>query len=85
MVTTAWKPSQAPPTKDPTAIIHWLTGELNNLAQVLNRYDRLQFIPLTVAPPKPSEGLVVFADGVEWDPGSGAGLYQYVGGSWIAL
>jgi hypothetical protein len=40
---------------------------------------------LNVAPTKPREGLVVYADGTNWNPGSGAGLYEYVGGAWRRL
>jgi hypothetical protein len=27
--------------------------------------------------------MIVYADGTNWDPGSGAGTYQYVGGAWV--
>jgi len=37
------------------------------------------------APPKPREGMFAFADGTDWDPGSGRGLYQYVNTSWVKL
>ncbi|MCK9361691.1 hypothetical protein M0Q28_05740 [Patescibacteria group bacterium] len=37
------------------------------------------------APDNPSEGLLAYADGVNWDPGgssSGAGIYFYTSGAW---
>jgi len=37
------------------------------------------------APSNPQEGMVVWADGTNWNPGSGAGLYEYRGGSWQKL
>src|SRR6187399_2158606 len=37
------------------------------------------------APVKPREGLLVYADGVNWNPGSGPGYYSYVGGSWVFM
>jgi hypothetical protein len=38
-----------------------------------------------VAPAKPREAMLRFADGTDWDPGSGRGLYQYVSGAWVKL
>lgn len=37
------------------------------------------------APTKPRNGMTVLADGTKWDPGSGAGVYTYYGGSWHKL
>lgn len=45
----------------------------------------IQFKVLHVEPARPREGLVVYADGTDWDPGSGKGLYQYDGSAWVAL
>ena len=38
-----------------------------------------------VVPSRPQEGMVINADGTDWNPGSGAGLYEYVGGAWNKL
>lgn len=37
------------------------------------------------APARPVTGLTVLADGTNWNPGSGAGVYTYYGGSWNKL
>jgi hypothetical protein len=42
------------------------------------------FYPRTTAP-SGTEGLVAFANGTDWNPGSGAGLYEYRGGAWNKL
>lgn len=42
-------------------------------------------VPQAVEPAKRFEGLVANADGTNWNPGSGAGLYEYKGGSWSKL
>lgn len=35
------------------------------------------------APSSPKTGTIAYADGTNWDPGSGAGYYYYtVGGTW---
>ena len=38
-----------------------------------------------VAPPKLYEPMIRIADGTSWDPGSGAGIYIYLGGAWTIL
>ena len=43
------------------------------------------FVPLNVAPPKPREGMIRFADGTNWNPGSGEGIYAFYGSSWKKL
>lgn len=48
---------------------------------IMNGYLEVQH----VEPEKNREGRVVFADGVDWNPGSGAGLYEYRGGTWVKL
>ena len=44
-----------------------------------------QFDVLHVEPSKPRQGLLVFADGTDWDPGSGEGLYEYLSTGWSKL
>lgn len=38
-----------------------------------------------VAPPKPRDGDIRYADGTEWNPGSGVGVYYYNGSAWVKL
>lgn len=38
-----------------------------------------------VAPAKPREGMLVVADGTNWNPGSGKGAYEYLNGAWHKL
>lgn len=40
-------------------------------------FDRISLNPLSVVPAKPRTGVIVYADGVNWDPGSGEGLYRF--------
>jgi hypothetical protein len=37
------------------------------------------------APNKLKTGMTVLADGTDWNPGSGAGVYTYYGGAWHKL
>lgn len=36
-------------------------------------------------PLRPKEGVVYYADGVNWDPGQGEGLYFYIGLGWSIM
>jgi hypothetical protein len=38
-----------------------------------------------VVPPRTVEGSIRVADGVGWNPGAGAGLYEYRSGTWNKL
>lgn len=64
-----------------------LQGELERIAGTLGQPE-VQFLVLKTyhaAPAKPQEGQVVLADGTDWDPGSGAGVYCYYGAAWNRL
>lgn len=38
-----------------------------------------------VEPDKKAEGMLRYADGTDWNPGSGAGVYQFRGSSWVFI
>lgn len=63
----------------------WLYDELQRIATEMYKPTGLIFGTLFVAPTKPQEGEVASADGTQWNPGSGAGLYQYRAGAWHYL
>lgn len=62
--------------------------ELYKIAQVLLALElpSIIFVPQATAPTRPQEGMIVNADGTNWNPASaGAGLHEYVGGVWKKL
>ena len=62
-----------------------LREELDKIRIVLDSIaDGIQEI-YTIAPEEPVEGQTVWADGVNWNPGSGAGMYEYRAGVWVKL
>lgn len=64
----------------------WLYDELQRIASTMDEPTGLQFDVLTAEPPKPRDGMLVFADGTAWNPtGAGGGLHQRVGGAWVKL
>lgn len=76
-------PTLVPRVYDPV----WLQEELQQIAGFLlyMELDRVNLVPLAVEPLRKREGDVANADGTNWNPGGGAGLYQYLSGSWVKL
>lgn len=80
-------PSQPPDQNDPvlSALATWMESELGQIASALQSTPMTKFNVLHVAPGKPRNGMVVYADGTDWDPGDGEGLYIREAGSWVHL
>lgn len=79
-----YRPNNVP--GDPKQIPAFLQQELINLQQALNApVSFMSLQPLYVEPARLSEGMVVLADGVKWNPGSGSGFYGFRAGSWRFL
>jgi len=62
-----------------------LDREHNTIAQVFNLQDFVKLEETNVAPEKPRAGEVRYADGTNWNPGSGIGIYAYYSGTWNKL
>lgn len=74
-MSTTYKAGQVP--DDPKDLVWFLREELSRLQQVLNGaqpFAELQV--LTAEPKKYRPGVVVLADGTNWNPGSGPGMYR---------
>lgn len=79
-------PQTAPPNiQTIDELRQWIEEELRRLANVLTVVDDVTFKVTYAAPPGPVAGMVVFADGTTWNPGSGRGLYEYRLNSWVKL
>jgi hypothetical protein len=63
----------------------YLQQQLQNISVALQQTTAEVFVPISAAPSRPTTGMIVDADGTNWNPGSGAGLYAYIGGVWIPL
>lgn len=56
----------------------WLQRELHSMSRAsLGAAPRVQYQPLAKAPDRLRVGLHVYADGQNWDPGSGEGVYVW--------
>lgn len=67
---------------DTSQIVAWVTRELQKVSSAFELGVSRSVEVLNAAPTKPRDGMVAIADGVNWNPGSGAGTYVYRGGSW---
>jgi hypothetical protein len=63
----------------------WVDLQFERVEQGLTNFDSIRLTETNVAPEKPRNGDLRFADGVNWDPGSGAGFYGFYGGNWVKL
>ena len=74
----------SPPT-GPEDFQKWVQQEFQKLEAVFSSLDFFILKETNVVPAKPKTGMVVLADGTNWNPGSGAGFYGYYGGAWSKL
>lgn len=63
----------------------YLEDELTAISRELSETQVLELRPVHVEPTRPREGMIVFADGTDWNPGSGVGVYTFLAGSWSKL
>ena len=74
-----------PRTEDVRELAKYITDMLRRIAHITQEYNFLYLPPVHVEPDRLKEGLIVHADGTDWDPGSGQGLYMYYNSSWNKL
>lgn len=68
------------------ALSRWVREHFERLQRHLQApQDSVTLRVLHVEPARVTEGMVVLADGTDWDPGSGAGLYIRREGAWVHL
>lgn len=71
---------------DPAQIPQYLNNELQKLQRLLNDKQPILNLKMSyTAPLKPRDGMIILADGVSLNPGSGGGYYGYRAGSWRFL
>lgn len=66
----------------------WMVQELRKLQEAgQSAASTLSLVELHVEPVKKPAGkvLIAAADGTDWNPGSGQGVYAYYGGAWHLL
>jgi len=79
---------QPNPINETSVLGIYLNAELQKLAADLQNLevDSVSFKVWNVEPDKPRAGQVYYADGTNWNPGSGEGLYlRLSGATWSKL
>lgn len=61
----------------------FLADEYLAIARELQLEEYKQLKVLHASPAKPRRGLLAYADGTDWNPGSGEGLYRHNGTIWV--
>lgn len=80
-----YRPTAAPANEELADLKLWMISELDVIAAEFQLQTNIQLVQLNVAPTKPRSGLVVYADGTNWNPGSGEGIYVFRGAAWHFL
>ncbi len=73
------------PPEDVEQLGVYVEEQLVEVSENLDMVDNLTLVELHAEPAKPRTGMVVLADGTNWNPGSGAGVYTYFGSAWNLL
>lgn len=76
-------PEASPDPNDQVKMIEFLHRELIRISLFTETVQDFNF--LHVVPDKLYDGLTVAADGTNWNPGSGQGVYTYYNGGWHKL
>lgn len=86
---TAYTPEPVPQTAGSPELQEYLMRELSRIGAALEIADTVNLPGLGIAPERPQEGTVIYADGVNFDPGGisggGEGFYGYINGAWVKL
>ena len=75
------------PPANPADLPQFLMQELQNINRALNEPDSFISLGMSYAqPPKPRDGMIVLADGAQWNPtGGGTGFYGFYNSAWHKL
>lgn len=73
------------PPADPAQHQRFLRDELRKISAAIQLLALGHLDKTNVAPAKPRDGDIRYADGTDWDPGSGQGIYYYDGSAWTLL
>lgn len=80
-----YQPQKAPAIETVEELRRYLDDELRAIAREMETPEFVVFQVRHVEPTRPAAGMIAFADGTDWDPGSGRGLYEYRTSSWQKL
>lgn len=80
-----YEPESPPPTTENPVLAAYLAQELRGIAAAFLGVEEVLLPVFNVEPDKPRDGMIVLADGTNFNPGSGAGFYGRSAGAWVFL
>ena len=63
----------------------YVVSELKRLGSILLNQSIFRLEPVHAEPARPLKGDIRYADGTDWNPGAGEGIYWYNGTAWAKL
>lgn len=75
----------APNFTDIESARDYIFKELLEVTKAFAQIEDIVLVELNVEPDRPRDGMIVLADGTNFNPGSGAGFYGRRGGAWQLL
>lgn len=81
----SYVPGVSPPIETLDELRRYMEEELKKISNEFSETRALELRSSYVAPTRPRTGMIVSADGTSWNPGAGAGAYEYKGGAWVKL
>lgn len=72
------------PPRDAADLGRYLYDELSKVSAAINQATHSLGVS-NKEPEKPRAGDIYIADGANWSPGSGAGLYRHNGTTWVFI
>lgn len=75
------------PPADPAQLQRYLRDEFRKVSTAIQLLAAGHIDKTHVVPAKPRDGMIRYADGTNWNPGSGQGIYYYKasGPAWVLL
>lgn len=81
----SFTPDPPPRTESVADVIEWARQQFERIAQSQVEQTSLELRPVNAPPSKPASGMIVSADGSDWDPTGTPGAHEYIGGVWVKL
>lgn len=73
------------PPSDAAELQRFLRDELQKISAAIAALAAGHLDKTYVAPAKPRDGDIRYADGASWNPGSGRGIYAHNGAAWVLV
>ena len=71
--------------EDSKQLLHFVMREFREIASQFSQVEDVRLKELHVEPTKPRNGMIILADGINFNPGKGGGFYGRSDGAWVFL